>query len=42
MFYVIDGDMQLEFQDKIVDLAQGDFFIVPKGVTHRPVCKSLI
>lgn len=42
MFYIIEGKMQIEFKDKIVDLNQGDFIIVPKGVMHRPVCKELV
>ncbi|MCX8132229.1 MAG: cupin domain-containing protein [Clostridia bacterium] len=42
MFYIIDGKMQMEFDDSIVDLATGDFIIVPKGKRHRPVCKTLV
>lgn len=42
MFYVIEGEFQLEFKDELVDLQTGDFLIVPKGTRHRPVCKSLV
>jgi len=42
MFYIIEGKMQIEFKDNIVDLNEGDFIIVPKGVMHRPVCKELV
>jgi len=42
MFYIIEGKMQIEFKDKIADLNQGDFIIVPKGVMHRPVCRELV
>lgn len=35
MFYIIEGKMQIEFKDKIADLNQGNFIIVPKGVMHR-------
>lgn len=41
MFYVIEGKLQIEFEDGITDLAEGDFIIVPKGTRHRPVAKSL-
>lgn len=41
-FYIIEGKMQIEFKDKIIDLEQGDFIIVPKGVLHRPVCRDLV
>lgn len=42
MFYIIEGKMQLEFIDGTIDLDEGDFIIVPKGVSHRPVCRSLV
>ena len=42
MFYIIEGAMQLEFRDRIIDLQQGDFIIVPRGVPHRPVCTGLV
>lgn len=42
MFYVIEGKMQLEFEDRLVDLHEGDFFIVPRGIRHRPVCTALV
>lgn len=37
VFIVLDGDMTLEFRDKIVSLAAGEMYVVPKGVEHRPV-----
>jgi mannose-6-phosphate isomerase-like protein (cupin superfamily) len=40
MFYVIEGRMQIEFEDGLVDLSEGDFLIVPKGTRHRPVCSA--
>ncbi len=42
MFYVIEGTMQIEFEDGLVELFTGDLIIVPKGIRHRPVCKSLV
>ena len=42
LFFIVEGKMQIEFKDKIVDLDQGDLMIVPKGVMHRPVCKELV
>ena len=32
--------MKLEFKDKIVELKSGEMCVVPKGVEHRPVCKT--
>ena len=42
MFYCIEGAFELEFDDGLVHLTEGDFIIVPKGVSHRPVCRSLV
>lgn len=36
VFIVLDGDMTLEFRDKIVSLAAGEMYVVPRGVEHRP------
>ena len=40
MFYVLEGTFTMEFRDKIVELNQHEFLIVPKGVEHRPVAKN--
>ncbi|MBL8015791.1 MAG: cupin domain-containing protein [Ignavibacteria bacterium] len=37
MFMVIKGSFDLEFRDRTVTLAEGEFCIVPRGVEHRPV-----
>ena len=42
LFYVIDGYFELEFDDGLVCMNQGDMLIVPKGVRHRPVCRELV
>ena len=42
MFYCIDGEFDIEFTDDITHLSKGDFIIVPKGVSHRPICKELV
>lgn len=41
MFYVIEGKMQIELDNDLIDLNTGDFIIIPKGKRHRPVCKRL-
>ena len=40
MFYVVKGSFDMEFRDKTVKIAQGEFIIVPKGVEHRPNAKE--
>ena len=42
LFYCIEGEFDIEFEDGITHLFEGDFIIVPKGVSHRPVCKELV
>ena len=45
-FIVIEGEMILEFRDKKVKLRQGEMYVVPKGVEHKPCadneCKILV
>ncbi len=40
VFFIVAGQMKLEFKDKIVDLKTGDMCVVPKGTEHRPICTS--
>ena len=42
MFFCIEGEFDIEFNDGIAHLMQGDIIIVPKGTSHRPICKSLV
>lgn len=37
MFLAIRGSFRLEFRDRTVELNEGEFIVVPKGVEHRPV-----
>lgn len=37
MFLAVRGSFRIEFRDKTVELAPGEFVIVPRGVEHRPV-----
>ncbi len=39
MFYVLEGQFNMEFRDKTVTLKEHEFLIVPKGVEHRPVAE---
>ena len=36
MFMGVSGSFRIEFRDKTVELAPGEFVIVPRGVEHRP------
>lgn len=37
LFMALRGSFRLEFRDKTVELSEGEFVIVPRGVEHRPV-----
>ncbi len=40
MFMAVKGSFRIEFRDKIVELSEGEFIIVPHGVEHRPVAET--
>ena len=42
LFYVIEGTFEIELDNGIITMEQGDIIIIPKGVRHRPICKSLV
>ncbi len=37
LFYVVKGRFRMEFRDRTLDIAAGEFLVVPRGVEHRPV-----
>lgn len=37
LFLVVKGRLRVELRDKVVELSEGEFLIVPRGVEHRPV-----
>ncbi len=42
LFYCIEGEFDIEFEDGMTHLCAGDMIIIPKGILHRPVCKGLV
>ena len=46
VFIVIEGEMKIEFENETVELDEGDMYVVPKGVEHKPSaegeCKVLL
>ena len=40
LFMVMKGQLTLELRDRTVILNEGEFFIVPKGVDHKPIAKE--
>jgi mannose-6-phosphate isomerase-like protein (cupin superfamily) len=37
MFMALKGNFRIEFRDRSVEIDEGEFIIVPRGVEHRPV-----
>ena len=40
LFYIIKGNMKIIFKDGTVDLSEGEMYIVPKGVDHKPIAEK--
>ena len=36
VFIVLEGSMRIEFEDGEVELSEGEMYVVPKGVRHKP------
>lgn len=46
VFFVIDGNMRIDFRDHSINLQTGELFVILKGIEHKPFseneCKILI
>jgi mannose-6-phosphate isomerase-like protein (cupin superfamily) len=40
LFYIVKGQLVIEYEDSQVELGEGDFHVVPKGVMHNPFAKE--
>jgi mannose-6-phosphate isomerase-like protein (cupin superfamily) len=40
MFLVWRGRFRMELRDRMIDLCQGQFLVVPRGTEHRPVAEE--
>ncbi|MBD2104368.1 cupin domain-containing protein [Leptolyngbya sp. FACHB-261] len=40
LFQVVKGRLVIQFEDGDVELGEGEFCVVPKGVMHNPVAKD--
>jgi len=40
VFVVLKGQLEIQFRDGKVMLNEGEMFVVPKGVEHKPVAES--
>ncbi|KLO83776.1 uncharacterized protein LW93_560 [Fusarium fujikuroi] len=43
LFYLLSGKLTMEIQDEEpVVMKEGDMYVVPKGVTHKPVAENAV
>jgi|TARA_X000000368_G_scaffold337678_1_gene275562 mannose-6-phosphate isomerase-like protein (cupin superfamily) len=40
VFIVIEGKISIEFEDKTVEINEGEMIVVPKGKKHRPFAEE--
>ncbi|MEJ2240197.1 MAG: cupin domain-containing protein [Gemmatimonadales bacterium] len=40
LFLVVKGSLTIRLRDRDVDLQEGEFFVVPKGVEHQPIAEE--
>ncbi len=41
-FIVIEGELRIDFRDGRVHLLEGEMFVVPKGVEHKPYAEKTV
>jgi mannose-6-phosphate isomerase-like protein (cupin superfamily) len=42
MFLVLHGHLDIHLRERVVGLDPGEFFIVPRGVEHKPVAAGAV
>ncbi len=40
LFLVLHGRLAIHLRDRVVELDEGEFFIVPRGVEHKPIAEQ--
>ena len=40
VFYVVMGEMSIEFREQALRLSEGELCVVPRGVEHKPVAEE--
>lgn len=40
LFYILKGKLRIEMKDHVVELSEGEMFVVPKGVMHKPFAEK--
>jgi mannose-6-phosphate isomerase-like protein (cupin superfamily) len=40
MFFVVEGEFDMELRDQTITLRKNEFLIIPRGTEHRPVATN--
>jgi len=40
LFMVIEGELKIELEAEILEIGEGEFVIIPKGVLHKPIAEE--
>ena len=40
LFLVVKGNLNIHFRDGVISLSEGEMYVVPKGVEHKPVAEN--
>jgi mannose-6-phosphate isomerase-like protein (cupin superfamily) len=40
LFFVLRGRLMIHFRDRVVEIGEGEFCIVPRGVERKPVAEE--
>lgn len=40
LFFIVKGNLLIKLRDKDINLQEGEFVIIPKGVEHCPIAKE--
>ena len=40
LFLILKGQLRIEMEDKVVELSEGEMFVVPRNVSHNPVAEQ--
>lgn len=40
LFLILKGKLRIEMEEGVVEISEGEMFIVPKGVRHNPVAEQ--
>ncbi|MBW8010552.1 MAG: cupin domain-containing protein [Chloroflexi bacterium] len=40
LFMVVKGNLLIKFRDQDIQLREGEFLIVPKGIEHKPIAEE--